>query len=102
MAKLRATAPPPPAPLTPAPTAEFKKDVKRQRKRGKDMAKLRAVIETLCARTPLAERHRDHALAGDRKGWRDCHIEPDWLLIYRATETELILGPTGTHADLFE
>jgi mRNA interferase YafQ len=94
--------PPPPDPLTPAPTTEFKKDSKRQAKRGKDMAKLRAVIETLCSRTPLAARHNDHALVGDWKGWRDCHVSPDWLLIYKATETELILGRTGTHADIFE
>jgi mRNA interferase YafQ len=66
------------------------------------MAKLRAVIETLCQRQPLAPRHQDHPLGGDWKGWRDCHVEPDWVLIYKATETTLILGRTGTHADLFE
>lgn len=66
------------------------------------MAKLRAVIETLCSRTPLAASHRDHALVGDWQGWRDCHIESDWVLIYKATETELVLGRTGTHADIFE
>ncbi len=88
--------------MTPAPTSQFQKDAKRQGKRGKHLAKLRAVIETLCSRAPFAARHRDHALVGDWQGWRDCHIEPDWVLIYKATETELVLGRTGTHADLFE
>ncbi|GAC1473730.1 MAG: hypothetical protein NVSMB9_22890 [Isosphaeraceae bacterium] len=105
MAKIRGTPPPPPppAPLTPAPTTEFRQDSKRQGKRGKDMAKLRVVIESLCSRVPLAAKHRDHSLTGNRKGGRECHVEPDWLLIYRVDEkkSELILGPTGTHADLF-
>jgi mRNA interferase YafQ len=49
----------------------------------------------------LEARHREHALAGEWIGWRDCHVAPDWVLIYRTTETELILGRTGTHSDLF-
>jgi mRNA interferase YafQ len=66
------------------------------------MEKLRAVVETLCAHGPLDARHRDHAPSGDWKGWRDCHIEPDWLLIYREVAGKLELGRTGTHADLLE
>ena len=87
--------------LIPKPTAKFKGDLKRQVKRGRDPEKLYAVIAVLCARRTLPESLRDHALTGDWKGWRDCHVEPDWLLIYQTTETELILGRTGTHSDLF-
>ena len=94
--------PPPPPPLTPRPGAEFKRDPKRQQKRGKDLEKLRAVIEILCAHRPLDPRHRDHALSGQWKGWRDCHVEPDWLLIYREKSGKLELGRTGTHSDIFE
>jgi mRNA interferase YafQ len=88
--------------LTPRPGAEFQWDLKRQQKRGKDLAKLRAVIETLCSHRPLDSRHRDHALSGPWKGWRDCHVEPDWLLIDREAAGKLELGRTGTHSDLFE
>ncbi len=76
--------------------------MKRLLKRGKDPEKLRVVIEALCSRETLAVRHRDHALGGDWNGWRDCHVEADWLLIYKTTATELILGRTGTHSDLFD
>ena len=87
--------------LTPSPTTEFKKDWKRQSKRGKDLEKLAEVIKTLCARRSLPDRCRDHPLGGDWKGWRDCHVEGDWILIYRATDTTLVLGRTGTPSDLF-
>ena len=92
----------PPPPLTPRPGARFKQDLKRLKKRGKDMEKLRAVIETLCAHDQLEPRHRDHALTGDMKEWRDCHIEPDWILIYREIGGKLELGRTGSHADVLE
>lgn len=71
------------------------------RKRGLDMARFRVVIELLCSRTPLPQQFSDHPLKGEWKGYRDCHIAPDWILIYRATRTELILARTGSHADLF-
>ena len=93
---------PRPPPLTTRPGAEFKRDLKRLKKRGKDMEKLRAVLETLCAHGQLDPSHRDHALSGEWKGWRDCHVEPDWVLIYRAKDGRLELGRTGTHADLLE
>lgn len=83
-------------------TTQFKKDVKRARKRGKDVAKLKEVIEKLARGESLEERYRDHALLGEWKGTRDCHLEPDWLLLYEATEEEVILIRTGTHADLFK
>jgi len=105
VAKVKAGHPPPPPPLpplTPSPTSQFRKDVKRQEKRGNDIARLRTVIETLCQRRSLAPRHKDHPLGGDWKGWRDCPVEPDWVLIYKVAETRLRLGRTRTRADLFE
>ncbi len=87
--------------MTITQTSQFKKDVRRQIKRGRDLRKLKAVIERLVAGKSLPARLRDHPLAGGWKGWRDCHIEPDWLLIYRAAPRELVLGRTGTHSDLF-
>jgi mRNA interferase YafQ len=77
------SAPPPPPPLVLNLNAEFKRDWKRQEKRGKDMDKVTAVIEALQHRRPLEARHRDHALSGPWKGWRDCHVEADWVLIYK-------------------
>jgi mRNA interferase YafQ len=71
-----------PTHVTPKPASQFKKDLRRQGKRGKDLDKLRAVIEALCAGEPLEHSHKDHALTCDWKGWRDCHIEPDWTLLY--------------------
>jgi mRNA interferase YafQ len=79
----------------------FKKDVKRSQKRGKNMGKLKAIILLLLDDMPLEPRHRDHSLKGDRIGYRDLHIEPDWLLLYRVSETEVMLARTGTHSDLF-
>jgi mRNA interferase YafQ len=79
----------------------FKKDVKRAQKRGKDMDKLKAIILLLLDDGPLEPRHRDHALKGDWIGYRDLHIEPDWLLLYRLSDTQLMLARTGTHSDLF-
>lgn len=84
-----------------AQTSQFKKDIKRQQKRGKDLEKIKLVIDLLVATTPLPSKYRDHALTGDWVGWRDCHIEPDWLLIYKVSAEELLLGRTGTHSDLF-
>ncbi len=81
--------------------SSFKKDVKRQKKRGKDIEKLKAVIEILVSGKPLPQHHHDHGLSGNWSGWRDCHIEPDWLLLYKVTSEELTLGRTGTHSDLF-
>ncbi|MFO0954345.1 MAG: type II toxin-antitoxin system YafQ family toxin [Isosphaeraceae bacterium] len=93
-----------PPPLVVVTTSRFDKDAKRDRKRGKDMDALLAVVDALRHRRPLEARHRDHALAGPWKGWRECHVEPDWLLIYRVDDdaSELILARTGRHSDLFE
>ncbi len=79
----------------------FRKDAKRAQKRGKDMAKLKVVILLLLGDEPLPDRLRDHPLRGDWAGYRDMHIEPDWLLLYKLTDTQLLLARTGTHSDLF-
>ena len=84
-----------------AQTKQFKKDVKRMQKRGKDLAKIKAVIDLLLAEEPLPPKNRDHQLGGNWSGRRDCHIEPDWILIYKPTGDELLLERTGTHSDLF-
>ena len=82
-------------------SGQFKRDVRRIEKRGKDMGKLRALLLLLIDGTSLPEQYRDHPLKGVWAGWRDAHIEPDWLLIYRVEGDELQLARTGTHADLF-
>lgn len=84
-------------------TNRMKRDVKRMKKRGKDIEKLTAVLDALARQQPLPERNRDHALSGSLADFRECHIEPDWLLMYQVFEDVLILSATatGTHADLF-
>lgn len=81
----------------------FKKDYKRMVKRGYNIKLMEEVITFLAERKPLPEKNRDHALIGDYSGCRECHITPDWLLIYEISENELILylTRTGTHSDLF-
>ena len=82
---------------------QFKKDLKLAQKRGYDLALLNMVVDTLANCEPLVEKYRDHNLTGKYAGFRECHIQPDWLLVYRADETELILflSRTGTHSDFF-
>jgi len=79
----------------------FRKDVKRAQRRGHDLRKLGAIIKKLQAGETLPPSNRVHPLKGDWKGYWDCHIEPDWLLIYKLTDEELRLARTGTHSDLF-
>ena len=83
--------------------AAFKKDYKRIVKRGYDMRLLEKVTELLANQKPLPEKNRDHQLSGDYAGCRECHITPDWLLIYEVADEELILylTRTGSHSDLF-
>jgi mRNA interferase YafQ len=80
---------------------QFKRDVKLAEKRGKNMAKLRELIVLLVEGSPLPPRYKDHALSGEWKHHRDCHIEPDWLLLYKVDGNDLYLVRTGSHADLF-
>ena len=83
-------------------TKRFERDLKRTKKRGKQLDKLWAVVEQLSKDETLEPSHRAHTRFGQWRSFRECHIEPDWLLIWRETEDELILARTGTHADLFE
>ena len=85
------------------PSNRFKKDLKLVKKRGLKIDNLRNVVNTLAAEEKLDEKYRDHALTGDYRGFRECHVEPDWLLVYRVdqSELELFLFRTGTHSDLF-
>jgi mRNA interferase YafQ len=82
-------------------TSQFKQDVKRMQQRGKDLERLKRVLETLMKEGKLAQKYRDHVLVGQYKGTRECHIEPDWLLIYELAESEIVLIRTGSHSDLF-
>lgn len=83
-------------------TTQFSKDVKRMQKRGKDLEKLKVIVRKLVNDELLDPRHRDHPLSGEWKHCRDCHVEPDWVLIYTKTNQYLRLERTGTHSDLFE
>lgn len=82
-------------------STKFKKDFKTCVKRRYQMGKLQQVIDTLRIPTVLPPKNTDHNLTGNYAGYRECHIEPDWLLVYRQSRTELYLYRTGTHADLF-
>jgi mRNA interferase YafQ len=88
--------------LTPVWSGQFKRDVRRAERRGKDMGKLRAVLSLLMDERPLPANYDDHPLKGDLRGFRDLHIEQDWLLLYRIEGNELQLARTGTHSDLFK
>lgn len=84
-------------------TRKFKKSLKLAKKRGLDLSLLEKVITSLQNNIPLEEKYRDHELRGKYKGFRECHIAPDWLLIYMKEEDVLVLTliDTGTHSDLF-
>ena len=83
-------------------TSQFKRDVKRMKRRGKDLEELKKVIGNLVGGRKLEPKYRDHMLVGGYRGTRECHIAPDWLLIYELGGSEIVLIRTGTHADLFE
>ena len=83
-------------------TRQFERDLRRAKRRGKPLAKLWTVVDTLCRGDRLERRHRPHKLAGQWSRFRECHIEADWLLIWHETVDTLILVRTGTHADLFD
>jgi len=82
-------------------TSQFEKDFKRIKKQGKDLSKLKEVVSAMANSEVREERHRDHALSGIWAGSRDCHIEPDWILIYRIDDDYLFIERTGSHRDLF-
>lgn len=82
-------------------TKQFERDLKTATKRGKNLDKLWTMVECLMKGEPLAARHRPHRLSGNWSPCWECHIEPDWLLIWYQTEEELVLAASGTHSDLF-
>jgi len=82
-------------------TRQFKKDVKLAQKQERDLSILKKVIEDLCNEHQLDEKHRDHNLKGDLRGFRECHLGADWLLIYENSETTITLRRVGSHARLF-
>jgi mRNA interferase YafQ len=82
-------------------TAAFRRDLKKATKRGKNLSKLYAIVEALATNTPLDRKHVPHPLTGNWKPCWDCHIEPDWLLIYTVTDEAVELVRTGSHSDLF-
>ncbi len=85
------------------PTTRFQKDLKKVQKRGYDISLLTEIIKKLANGEALPEKHRDHNLSGDYSGCRECHITPDWLLVYEIDNGELLLylTRTGSHSDLF-
>lgn len=82
-------------------TSQFKKDFKKQLKRGKEREKLFEFLEILVEGKEIPEKYRDHALRGNWVGRRDSHLEADWILIYQRLEAEIVLERTGSHSDLF-
>lgn len=82
-------------------SARFRKDVKQAEKRGKDMEKLRVALRLLAQGEALPPEYKDHPLKGDWRGFRDLHLEPDWILLYHPMEDRVHLARTGTHSDVF-
>ncbi len=88
--------------LIPFRTSQFKRDVKLAEKRHKNMSKLKTIMTKIVDEETLDPKHKNHKLTGNYKHNWECHIEPDWLLIYRLTATEVIFERTGSHSDLFK
>lgn len=82
-------------------TGQFRKDVKKLQRQGRDMSVLSTVIEKLAAAQQLPTEYRDHKLVGDWRASRECHLAGDWLLIYKSSEEVLTLERTGSHSELF-
>ncbi len=89
--------------LQPIFAKQFERDLKRLEKRGNDLDKIKTVIQLICDESPLPDKHKDHSLKGKWEGCRDCHIEPDWVLIYAVDKDEKTAAfvRTGSHSDLF-
>jgi mRNA interferase YafQ len=86
----------------PSFTNQFGKDLKKMERRGKTLSKIKKVIRKLVNEERLEPKFKDHKLIGNYKGRRECHIESDWLLIYKLIDTEIIFERTGSHSDLFD
>ena len=88
--------------LTPEFTTQFKRDYRQSIKRNLDMSLIDSLVMDLSEEIPLLEKHQDHSLKGKYKGCRECHIQPDWLLVYRIVDKEnIVFVRNGTHSDLF-
>jgi len=87
---------------TPVYTIQFERDVKRSQRRGKNLEKFKIIARALLAGEPLDPIHRDHRLVGNYSGRRECHLESDWLLIYKIEQSRLVFERIGTHSDLFK
>ena len=87
--------------LKPSYTKQFNRDLKRMVKRGKDTNKIKVIISDMIDENELSEKFKDHKLIGNFKGRRECHVEPDWLLIYKIENDKIIFERTGTHSDLY-
>ena len=83
-------------------TKQFERDIKRSQRRGKNLEKFKIIARALLAGEPLDAIHRDHRLVGNYTGRRECHLESDWLLIYKTEESRLVFERIGTHSDLFK
>lgn len=91
----------PPAPLEVVWSGRFKRDVERMRRSGRDMAKLTALMTAIAEGRRLEPSREDHPLRGDWKGYRDCHVEGDWVLVYKVAEGKAWFARTGTHSEVF-
>ena len=87
--------------LTPVRSTKFKKDYKKAERQGKDLKKLKSIMVRLAKEETLEPKYKDHYLTGNYKGRRECHIEPDWLLIYMIVGSEIFFERTGSHSELF-
>ncbi len=88
--------------LIPVRTTQFKRDIRLAEKRGRDLSKLKTIMTKLAKEESLDSKFKDHKLTGNYKDHRECHVEPDWLLIYKISRKEIIYVRTGTHSDLFQ
>jgi mRNA interferase YafQ len=87
--------------LIPDYTKQFKRDYKLSAKRGLDLSLLDTLLDSLSKEKPLPEKYRDHALYGEYIGCRECHLQPNWLLVYRVVGQAILFVRNGTHADIF-
>ena len=88
--------------LNPSYSKQFERDLKKMLKQGKNGGKIKAVMRSLINEEPLAPTYKDHKLTGNYKGRRECHVEPDWLLVYKKMTEQIVFERTGTHSDLFK
>jgi len=83
-------------------STRFKRDIKKIKKQKKPLPELKNIVDFLARKSQLPEKYKDHSLSGEYSNYRECHIRPDWLLIYKVTDDELQLARTGSHSELFK